>query len=122
MFKGSMVALVTPFNKDGSLDEKSFKDLINWHIQAKTDAIVLSGTTGEAPTLLDEEKLKIFQMANDIAKGKTKIIAGTGTYSTEKSKFLTEKGNDLTNSLTDSSDEISPGLAIESACLILYSI
>jgi len=95
MFKGSMVALVSPFNKDGSLDENSLKNLIKWHLDAKTDAIVLSGTTGESPTLLDDEKFKIFEIATSLAKGKTKIIAGTGTYSTQKSKFLTKKAKEI---------------------------
>ncbi len=95
MFKGSMVALITPFNKQGFLDERSLEDLINWHIDAKTDALVLSGTTGEAPTLLDEEKLKIFEIAVKLAKNKTKIISGTVTYSTEKTKYLTEKDKDI---------------------------
>ena len=95
MFKGSMVALVTPFKEDGSLDESSLKDLIKWHLDAKTDAIVLSGTTGESPTLLDDEKFRIFKIALKLAKGKTKIIAGTGTYSTEKSKFLTRRAKEI---------------------------
>lgn len=95
MFKGSMVALVTPFREDGSLDEDSFKSLIAWHLEAKTDAIVLSGTTGEAPTLLDDEKFKIFEIAVKLAKNKIKIIAGTGTYSTKKSVFLTKKAKEI---------------------------
>ncbi|NGX35608.1 MAG: 4-hydroxy-tetrahydrodipicolinate synthase [Candidatus Anoxychlamydiales bacterium] len=95
MFKGSMVALITPFKKQGSLDEKALENLINSHIAAKTDALVLSGTTGEAPTLLDEEKLKIFKIAVKLAKNKTKIIAGTGTYSTEKTVYLTQKAKDI---------------------------
>ena len=95
MFKGSMVALITPFKKHGSLDEKALENLINSHIAAKTDALVLSGTTGEAPTLLDEEKLRIFEIAVKLAKNKTKIIAGTGTYSTEKTVYLTQKAKDI---------------------------
>jgi len=95
MFKGSMVALVTPFKKDGTLDEVSFENLINWHIDAKTDAIVLSGTTGESPTLTDAEKLKIYEKAHSLAKGKTKIIAGTGSYSTQKTKELTIKAKEI---------------------------
>ncbi|NGX34355.1 MAG: 4-hydroxy-tetrahydrodipicolinate synthase [Candidatus Anoxychlamydiales bacterium] len=95
MFKGSMAALATPFNEDGSLDEKSLIDLINWHVEAKTDAIVLTGTTGESPTLLDDEKFRIFEIAVKLAKGKTKIIAGTGTYSTQKSVFLTRKAKEI---------------------------
>ena len=95
MFKGSMVALITPFKNDGSLDEKALEKLINWHLDTKTDAIVLSGTTGESPTLLDEEKLKIFEIAVKLAKNKTKIIAGTGTYSTQKTIYLTQKAKDI---------------------------
>jgi len=95
MFKGSMVALVTPFNEDGSLNEKALIDLINWHIDAKTDALVLTGTTGEAPTLLDDEKFRIFEIVISLAKGKTKIIAGTGTYSTKKSVFLTREAKEI---------------------------
>jgi 4-hydroxy-tetrahydrodipicolinate synthase len=95
MFKGSMVALITPFKKDGNLDIEALKNLINWHLKAKTDAVVLCGTTGEAPTLLDEEKLEIFEIALDLAKGKTKIIAGTGSYSTKKTKDLTKQAKDI---------------------------
>ncbi len=95
MFKGSMVALVTPFKEDGSLDENALRKLINWHVEAKTDAIVLTGTTGESPTLLDEEKFKIYEIAVSLAKKKIQIIAGTGTYSTKKTKFLTKKAKEI---------------------------
>ena len=95
MFKGSMVALVSPFKQDGSLDEDALVNLIKGHLKAKTDAIVLSGTTAESPTLTDTEKLKIFEIATSLAKGKTKIIAGTGTYSTQKTKFLTKKAKEI---------------------------
>ncbi len=94
-FKGSMVALVTPFTKSGEIDEKSLKELINWHIESNTDGIVLAGTTGEAPTLTDVEKLKIFELAAGLAKNKTKVIAGTGTYSTKHSRYLTKKAKEI---------------------------
>lgn len=95
MFKGSMVALITPFKKNGNLDIEALKKLILWHIESKTDAIVLCGTTGEAPTLLDEEKLEIFEIAVNLAKHKTKIIAGTGSYSTLKTKELTKQAKEI---------------------------
>lgn len=95
MFKGSMVALITPFKKDGNLDIDALKKLILWHLECKTDAIVLCGTTGEAPTLIDEEKLEIFEIAVDLAKNKTKIIAGTGSYSTKKTKDLSKKAKEI---------------------------
>lgn len=95
MFKGSMVALITPFKKNGNLDIDALKKLILWHIDCKTDAIVLCGTTGEAPTLIDEEKLEIFEIAVDLAKNKTKIIAGTGSYSTKKTKELSKEAKKI---------------------------
>jgi 4-hydroxy-tetrahydrodipicolinate synthase len=95
MLKGSMVALITPFKQDGNLDIDALKKLISWHIESKTDAIVLCGATGEAPTLLDEEKLEIFEIAVNIAKNKTKIIAGTGSYSTKQTRELTQKAKDI---------------------------
>jgi 4-hydroxy-tetrahydrodipicolinate synthase len=94
-YTGSMVALITPFNLDGSLDLKSLENLINWHIDAKTDALVLCGTTAESPTLEDFEKFKIFEIAVKIAKDKIKIIAGSGSYSTKKSVYYTQKALDL---------------------------
>jgi len=90
-----MVALITPFNKDESVDLRALKKLIRWHLENKTDAIVLCGTTGEAPTLTDEEKLQIFELAVDLAKNKMKIIAGTGTYSTKKTINLTKKAKEI---------------------------
>ncbi|MFA6119624.1 MAG: 4-hydroxy-tetrahydrodipicolinate synthase [Parachlamydiales bacterium] len=94
MFRGSMVALVTPF-KSKSLDEENLKNLISWQVENKTDAIVLCGTTGEAPTLIDDEKIAIFEIATRMAKGKTKVIAGTGTYCTDKTVELTKKAKEI---------------------------
>jgi 4-hydroxy-tetrahydrodipicolinate synthase len=82
MFKGSMVALVTPMQTDGSLDRKSLVNLIEWHITQKTSAIVIAGTTGEASTLSREERKEIIQLAVKTARGRIPIIAGTGTNST----------------------------------------
>jgi len=82
LFKGSIVAVVTPFTDQGEVDFEAFKELVAWHVEAGTDGIVCCGTTGEAPTLSHEEKLKIFKTAVDVACGKTPIIAGTGTYNT----------------------------------------
>jgi 4-hydroxy-tetrahydrodipicolinate synthase len=91
MFKGSIVALVTPFTKDNKIDEKALKKLVDWHIENKTDAIVCCGTTGESPTLSDEEKLLVTKICVKRARGKIKIIAGSGTYNTSKSLELTKK-------------------------------
>lgn len=82
MFQGSIVALVTPMDPSGALDEKTLQVLIEKHISEGTDGIVVNGTTGEAPTLTKDEKIKIIKIALDVAKGRVPIIAGTGSYST----------------------------------------
>lgn len=82
MFHGSMVALVTPMTPTGELDEKSLAMLVDRHIEAGTDAIVVCGTTGEAPTLSESDKSNIIKIALEVAKGRVPIIAGTGTNCT----------------------------------------
>jgi 4-hydroxy-tetrahydrodipicolinate synthase len=90
MFKGSMVALVTPMQADGSLDRKSLVDLIEWHIVQKTSAIIVAGTTGEASTLSREERKEITQLAVKTARGRIPIIAGTGSNSTATTILYTQ--------------------------------
>ncbi len=87
MFHGSIVALVTPMNPSGELDELEFEELIERHIEAGTEAIVVSGTTGEAPTLTKEEKHKLIKRAIEIANNRIPIIAGTGTMSTAETIY-----------------------------------
>jgi 4-hydroxy-tetrahydrodipicolinate synthase len=90
-FKGSIVALITPF-REGDLDIKKFCELIELHISKGTDGIVIGGTTGEAPTLVPQEKQAMIENAQRIVKGKIPIIAGAGSNSTKESiaqvKFL----------------------------------
>ena len=62
MFKGSIVALVTPFTKENKIDLEALTKLINWHIDSKTDGIVICGTTGEGPAVSDEEKLLMLKL------------------------------------------------------------
>ena len=95
MFKGSIVALITPFNNKGNVDLGFLKELILWHVKCKTDGIVLCGTTGESPTLSDQEKIQIFRAVTKVGKGKIQIIAGTGSYSTQKTILLTQKAKDI---------------------------
>ncbi|MBI5346186.1 MAG: 4-hydroxy-tetrahydrodipicolinate synthase [Chlamydiae bacterium] len=95
MFKGSMVALVTPFTEKGKVDEKAFRNLVEWHIFNKTDGIICGGTTGESPTLDDKEKIKLIKTCVEMAKNKCLVIAGTGTNSTQKSLELTAKAKEL---------------------------
>lgn len=91
MFKGSIVALATPFDSQGNVDFENLAILVQWHVESGTDAIVLCGTTGEAPTLSFEEKVQIFKEAVIAAKGRIPIIAGTGTCDTKETVELTQQ-------------------------------
>lgn len=90
MYNGSMVALVTPMHQDGSIDINAFAALIEWHIHAKTQALIIAGTTGESATLDKEEHYKLLQFAVKCANGRIPIIAGTGTNATRSTIALTE--------------------------------
>ncbi len=89
MFKGSNVALVTPF-KNNKLDEKSYLKLINFHLENGTNGLVPAGTTGESPTLTHDEHEKVIEICIKEAKGKIPVIAGTGSNSTEEAVALTK--------------------------------
>ena len=97
MLKGSIVALITPFD-NGSLSEKDYVKLINYHLENGTNGIVPGGTTGESPTLSHNEHKKIIEIAVRECKGKIPIISGTGSNSTEEavelSKFAEKAGSD----------------------------
>lgn len=95
MFKGSIVALVTPFNEKNEIDEKALVELVKWQIREKTDGIVCCGTTGEAATLSAEEKIWVYGTCVKAAQGKCKIIAGTGTNNTQESVYLTRKAKNV---------------------------
>ncbi len=95
MFKGSVAAIITPFIQDGEIDFGAFKELVDWHAEQGTDAIVCCGTTGEAPTLSSEEQMQIFKTALDVSKKRVPIIAGTGTYDTRKTVETTRKAKEL---------------------------
>ncbi len=89
MFKGSNVALVTPF-KDDSLDEETYIKIINFHLENGTNGLVPAGTTGESPTLSHNEHEKVIELCIQEAKGKIPVIAGTGSNSTAEAISLTE--------------------------------
>lgn len=89
MFKGAIVAIVTPF-RDGKVDEKSLRDLIEFQIANGTDGIVPCGTTGESPTLSHEEHNKVIEMTVDAVKKRVPVIAGTGSNSTDEALTLTK--------------------------------
>ena len=89
MFKGSNVALVTPF-KDNKLDEETYIKLINFHLENGTNGLVPAGTTGESPTLSHAEHEKVIELCINETKGKIPVIAGTGSNSTEEAVALTK--------------------------------
>ena len=89
MFQGSIVALVTPMHEDGSLDEPSLRQLVEFHIAQGTDAIVAMGTTGESATLNEKEHCQIIRQVVTIAAGRIPVIAGTGANSTTEAIDLT---------------------------------
>lgn len=95
MFKGSMVALVTPMREDGAIDDDSLAALIEWHIASGTAAIIAAGTTGEAPTLETSEHVRFLARVVELADGRIPIIAGTGSNSTAQTLSLTSKAAEL---------------------------
>ena len=89
MFKGSNVAIVTPF-KNNKLDEEAYLKLINFHLENGTNGLVPAGTTGESPTLSHNEHEKVIEICIKEAKGKIPVIAGTGSNSTDEAVALTK--------------------------------
>ena len=89
MFRGSIVAIVTPFN-DGKIDEKKLRELVQFHVENGTNGIVPCGTTGESPTLSFEEHEKVVEICIEAAGGRIPIIAGTGSNSTAEAIKLTQ--------------------------------
>ena len=89
MFKGSNVALITPF-KDNKLDKEAYVKLIHFHLENGTHGLVPAGTTGESPTLNHEEHEQVIELCIKESKGKIPVIAGTGSYSTDEAISLTK--------------------------------
>lgn len=90
MFHGSLVALITPMQESGEIDFPCLEKLVDWHIAQGTQAIVVIGTTGEAPTLNHEEQIAVIRHAVKKAAGRIPVIAGTGTNCTHKTIELTQ--------------------------------
>ncbi len=82
MFTGTGTALVTPFRRDGSLDESALRSLVKRQIDAGIDFLVPCGTTGESPTLTHEEHLRVVEITLEVAKGNVPVLAGAGGYNT----------------------------------------
>ena len=97
LFEGSGVAIVTPF-KDGKINYDAMGNLIEWHIENKTDAIIVCGTTGESATMTDEERKATIKFVVDKVNKRIPVIAGSGSnntaYSIELSKYCQEVGAD----------------------------
>jgi 4-hydroxy-tetrahydrodipicolinate synthase len=94
MFKGSIVAIVTPF-RNGKVDEKALNDLIEWHISEGTNAIVPCGTTGESSTLDYDEHYRVIEVTVKVVNGRVPVIAGTGANSTDETIIMTKKAKEL---------------------------
>ena len=91
MILGSLVALVTPMNPDGSVDWDALKRLVQWHVAEGTHGIVAVGTTGESATLDVDEHLSVVRTVIEVAAGRLKVIAGTGANSTREAIELTRE-------------------------------
>lgn len=91
---GSIVAMVTPMEDDGSIDEPGFDRLLEWHIEAGTHAVVIAGTTGESATLSHEEHCELVADAVRRAAGRIPIIAGTGSNNTREALHLTHSARE----------------------------
>lgn len=89
MFRGSLVALITPMQADGSLDLKAFTDFVEWQITEGTQGLIPVGTTGESPTLTHTEHNQVVEACIAAAKGRVPVIAGTGSNSTAEAIGLT---------------------------------
>lgn len=95
MFKGTIVALVTPFTSKGELNTDKVNEVVKFHLEKGTNGLVPCGTTGESPTLTDSEKEKLFESVMESANGKIPVIAGTGTNDTEKSLKMTKRAKEI---------------------------
>ncbi len=89
MIKGSLVALVTPMQPDGTIDQKSLHELVEWHLAQKTQGFIISGSTGEGSALTEEEQYAVISDVVAQVAGRVPVIAGTGTLSTQHTIHLT---------------------------------
>jgi 4-hydroxy-tetrahydrodipicolinate synthase len=90
-----LTAIVTPFDADGAVDYEAFRSLARHLVENGSDGLVVAGTTGEAPTLSDDERIELFRIAVDEVGDGATVVAGTGTYSTAHSVHLTEAAREV---------------------------
>jgi len=95
MIQGSIVALITPMDDKGAVDETSLKNLVEYHIQQGTDAIVAMGTTGESATLDEDEHCDVIKSVVKFVGGRVPVIAGTGANSTSEAIVLTQRAKQV---------------------------
>ncbi|AEJ61570.1 Dihydrodipicolinate synthase [Spirochaeta thermophila DSM 6578] len=95
MFRGVFTALITPFNKDGSVDYGALRDLVEIQIAGGVNGLVPVGTTGESPTVTHEENVKIVEVVVDQAKGRVPVIAGTGSNCTDEAIQMTKRAKEI---------------------------
>ncbi|MDG1894526.1 MAG: 4-hydroxy-tetrahydrodipicolinate synthase [Fuerstiella sp.] len=94
IFSGLSVALVTPFNTDGSVDEGTLRKLVDFHVESGTDCVVPVGTTGESPTLTHQEHDRVIDVVCEHAAGRIKVMAGTGSNCTSEAIRMTQHAKD----------------------------
>ncbi|PSJ53749.1 4-hydroxy-tetrahydrodipicolinate synthase [Kumtagia ephedrae] len=90
MLRGSLTALVTPFERNGALAEKAFRDLVEWQIAEGTNGLVPVGTTGESPTLSHEEHRQVVRACVEVARGRVPVVAGAGSNNTAEAVGLAQ--------------------------------
>jgi 4-hydroxy-tetrahydrodipicolinate synthase len=90
-----LTAIATPLKDDGAVDYERFRELAQYLVENGSDGVVVAGTTGESPTLTDDERLELFRVAVDALGGRATVIGGTGTYSTAHSIHLTREADEL---------------------------
>ena len=95
MLGSVLTAIVTPFRDDGAVDFDAFQSLARHLVANGSDGLVVAGTTGESPTLSDDERLDLFRAAIEAVGESATVVAGTGTYSTHHSVHLTERAHEL---------------------------
>jgi len=90
-----LTAVVTPFDRNGSVDLDGFRELAEFLVDNGSDGLVVCGTTGEAPTLTDDERFALWEAAVDLLHGRATVVAGTGTYDTAHSIHLTKRATEI---------------------------
>ena len=90
-----LTAIVTPFKADGAIDVDGFRSLASHLVDSGSDGLVVTGTTGESPTLSDDERFRLYEAAVDEVGDRATVVAGTGTYSTDHSIHLTKRAHEI---------------------------